>query len=322
MKNSIKIAMVLSFAWMSSAIAQNTISLKINHQLDGEPFAFNTQTANNYGNEVKYTRVEYYISGISIVHDGGTITPLPDVYLLVNPQKNSVYPLEDADISKVEEIRFHVGVDPKVNNEDPNQWPAGHALRPSFPSMHWGWAAGYRFCAIEGVSGPQLNQTCQVHALGNQNYFKSHIPVSSEAKGGELSIEINGNYEHILDRVDISKGLFEHNEDITAAEVLRNFQTRVFSNAEGVGNTNDREHIADVHIHIFPNPSHGSITMQTIVPYDCIKVLDLSGREVLNLVPTVNSTEARLHIEKAGVYTVKIELNDGSTATEKIVIRS
>ena len=54
--------------------AQNDVILRINHKLDLETFALDAVAQNNLGNTFKATRLEYYISQFTIIHDGGVET--------------------------------------------------------------------------------------------------------------------------------------------------------------------------------------------------------------------------------------------------------
>jgi hypothetical protein len=37
-----------------------------------------------------------------------------------------------------------------INHADPTQWPATHPLNANFTGLHWGWAGGYIFQAMDG----------------------------------------------------------------------------------------------------------------------------------------------------------------------------
>lgn len=43
--------------------------------------------------------------------------------------------------------------------------------------MHWGWEAGYRFIALEGKSGPYVNQELQFHCIGDEFYTEFQFSV-------------------------------------------------------------------------------------------------------------------------------------------------
>ena len=106
------------------------------------------------------------------MHDTGKISQATGVYILANASQVLEVDLGSFDVTNVEAIKFSVGVNEPENHEDPTKWDSNHPLYPKSPSMHWGWASGYRFVALEGKTGDQLNKTFEIHALGDDNYHK------------------------------------------------------------------------------------------------------------------------------------------------------
>ena len=214
----------------TSIFAQNTLQLNINHKLGNDDFSINQASENNLGNYFTVTRLEYYISEITITHDGGLETALEDVYILVNASETTEVDLGSYNINEVENINYHIGVDAGANHEDPAGFPNGHPLAPTFPSMHWGWAAGYRFVAFEGKSGSQNNQqTVELHCLGDSNYWESDIPVSASVENNLIVINIDADYNRVLEGIDVTTGLIVHGEGQFTKKAIENFRDFVFS---------------------------------------------------------------------------------------------
>lgn len=225
--------LLFTFIWCFFSItifAQNTLQLNINHKLGENDFALNQASENNLGNFFMVSRLEYYISEIVITHDGGMETALEDVYLLVDAPETTTFELGDYPISEVENISFHIGVDPDANHSDPVSYPSEHPLAPTFPSMHWGWAAGYRFVAFEGKSGSQNNQqTMEFHCLGDSNYWLSEIPVTTSAHNNVVTINLDADCNKLLEGIDVSAGVINHSETGEVKEVMTNFRDFVFT---------------------------------------------------------------------------------------------
>ena len=305
-----------------TSYAQKDVKLNIKHMLGAQTFAFNQESQNDLGHKIKLQRLEYYISGISIVHDGGKVADASDVYILVKANSNETFQLGNFDITTIEAINFSIGVDKSVNNEDPSQWPSEHALAPKFPSMHWGWASGFRFVALEGKSGRGFTQDFQIHALGNENYFPQNIPVTGKDVDGALIIELNADYNEAVKGMNMDAGLFEHSVSGEAARCLRLFHKSVFTSETGQGNTlkvktAKKESLARV----FPNPSQGSFYVgvnPSSLDDAQLEIVDALGRsvEVLELTTDLNE----IYIEKSGIYFLKITRN-GATQTERIVVQ-
>jgi hypothetical protein len=145
--------LLISILTFNKIHAQKNVTLIINHKLGANNFAFNTTAQNDLMQNFQITRVDYYISGIKIIHDGGQITPVQD-YILVKGSYSVSEPLGSMNVTNVEGIKFSIGVDSPANNEDPALKLGPLAFQT--PSMHWGWGAGYRFVALEGKVGNTL----------------------------------------------------------------------------------------------------------------------------------------------------------------------
>ncbi len=322
MKSLITILAIASLCLQS--IAQVPVELKFNHKLQSNTFAFNESSTNNLNEQFTVTRLEYYISKISVTHDNGQVTEVKDVYALINPSNTQNVDLGELNISSVEAINFSVGVDPGVNNEDPTQWPMSHPLAPKSPSMHWGWSAGYRFVALEGKCGNDLNLELGIHALGNKNYFDLSIPTSSKDVNGTLVIELNADYSKALKGLSIASGLVNHGEDLEAKDLLINFRNEVFSSLNGDKNTlstEDFTRASVTNLNAFPNPTTGSVTVQiNNISYENITydVVDITGKVITqNVAITENNTT--IIIDETGVYFISIYQNNVPIATKRIL---
>ena len=214
----------------SIVYAQVPVELHINHKLGPTTdFAFNEVVSNNLGQSFKVTRLQYYISGISITHSGGAIKTVPGHYVLANGSTPVVDALGTLNVSDVTAVSFYVGVDEANNHLDPSVRPVGHPLELQTPNMHWGWASGYRFAAIEGKSGASVDQTFEVHSLGDQHYYKTTVPVTGVTVDGKLIIALNADYVNALKSIDISAGVVAHGSGTVEGRMLRNFRDFVFS---------------------------------------------------------------------------------------------
>ena len=67
----------IAIAFLLNLNAQKTVYLKIKHKLGDSTFALDKASKNNLAKDFKITRVDYYISSISIIHDGGMMMSVP-----------------------------------------------------------------------------------------------------------------------------------------------------------------------------------------------------------------------------------------------------
>jgi Secretion system C-terminal sorting domain len=301
-------------------MAQKDLILNINHKLSDQAFQFNLPDVNNEGNTFSITRLEYYLSNIRITHDGGLIDTAAGVYALVNAGNNTSIELGSFDISQVEKIEFCVGVNQPENNGDPALWPSDHPLAPKTPSMHWGWAAGYRFVALEGKSGPNLNTTFQFHALGNQNYYNAFVNTSATEVNDQLVITLDADYTKALYNIDVSQGPTVHGETGLAVTVLLNFKNRIFTAAEN--STAVTSVPGEKDIKIYPNPSTGEMHIQVIpsgYKVTKLEIMDLTGKRFQSL-PMDNDQELTIWLPNPGFYLISFWDQQERLYTSKVLV--
>lgn len=307
----------------SGLMAQTQVELEIIHRADGQAFAMNQEYQAPGAYPFKVERLEYYLSSIKLVHDGGQVTDVTDTWLLVNAGSASNFDLGSFDVTDLEALRFSVGVEQPINTEDPSLWPTDHPLAPQMPSMHWGWNAGYRFVALEGVAGSG-EFTMQLHGLGVNNYVELEMPYSLSAAGGQLNIPVYTNYAGLLTDVDASTGLIVHSETQESQTALLNMTVanRVFTpmintSVEAVG-------AGEAQLQLFPNPTVAgqSATLKLDEPADAgtqVTILDVQGRQVWSTKLTAGANELALPTIAAGTYMVQLMQDAQLVATRKWV---
>jgi len=308
---------------VSAGSAQQNVKLKIDHFLGNQPFAMQQTATNNLGHSFDVGRLQYYLSGFSVIHDGNQTTTVTGVYALVDASVSTVIDLGSLAVTNVEGIKFHVGVHTPENNQDPAQWPASHPLSPKNPSMHWGWASGYFFIAMGGNAGSSLNQVYELHGLGNTNYFSQTVNTGASMVGSDLVITINADYTEALRNITVSGGVVSHGSTGDAATAIANFRDHVFSGPAST--TGIKAYSTTERILVYPNPSlNGKFSVNTAalpVNSDFFRIVDVTGRVVME--QEVNSTSApNIDLDKTGIYFFQLHSSDGSVETIKIVALS
>ena len=295
----------------TTAFAAQDVAIKFNHKLGGSQFAkFEEATAPSGDYMFLVSHLRYYISGIYIIHDGGHKTWVQDVYLLVDPANEDTYPLGSYDIINVEGIEFSVGVDQVRNHLDPSTYPPGHALGYQNPSMHWGWAAGYRFCTFEGKAGVQSaasGAVFQIHSVGDELYKTTTLAVGANNNNGVLEIPIVADYSKLLMSLDVSWGTITHGNYGEAITMMDNFRDHTFS----AGVVASVEEVATQPIVAYPNPACGQVNVATGgLGNVTIEIYDVTGRRVITrqtseeavTIPTtgLDAGSYYLHMRKEG----------------------
>ncbi len=293
------------FSLVSFTQAQKNVYLRINHQLGSDAFAFNKTFYSSEGDSVKYTRMQYYISGIKLIHDGGQVSDLSDTYLLVNAGSADSFSLGVQNLNSLESIRFYIGVDAGVNHDDPAAWPNNHPLAPKSPSMHWGWEAGYRFLAMEGKSGNALNQAIEVHSLGDGCYFETVISTSGVGQGSDLSIQLNADYTKAVMGLKLSSGMIRHGDGPDERSALLNFVQHVFTSSEGNQAVLAVQNPGLNEASLYPNPSNGNAFLRfEEAGQRQIEVRDVQGKLIFT--QATDQTEVPLNWTKPGIYLISI----------------
>jgi hypothetical protein len=298
--------------------AQVDVYLNINHQLGQNSFAFNTGTANNLGNSFNVKRLQYYIAEVNLIHDGGQITTVSNLWILADAGSALSESLGNYNITNLEGIQLGIGVESSYNHLDPSAYNMSHPLSPKSPSMHWGWAAGYRFIAFEGKTGSSLTQTFEFHGLGDGNYRKITIPTLGTLSGTDLNIDLNADYERAFENIDLSKGSnIVHGETGKAAVVLSNFATYVFTSSEGNSSIGLNEN-QSVNIDLYPNPSKGTVSLNGDLSGKSLVVIDSHGKTIAT--KDLSSSLETIRIKTAGFYLIQLFEDNKLLQSEKVLI--
>jgi len=322
MKNILSVAFALIFSL--SAYSQSDVYLKINHLLGASPFAFNTTVSNNLFHNFEINRMEYYISSISISHDGGTVTNISNTWILANASTPIYQLLGNYNITSIESVSFSIGVETPTNHNDPSLLAASSPLSPKSPSMHWGWSPGYRFVAMEGMAGfTTPNQVFELHGLGDVNYYNQTIITTGTSDANGLVVELNADYEQAIKSINVAPGIISHGEINEAKNMLKNFRDNVFTATEATV-TVDEIAKGDNHFSMYPNPMRKGESLT--VKYDgnltdpTIEVMDLSGR-VIAIQKLDNSNQFVFNGLDKGVYFGNLKsFNSQVTNTEKLIV--
>ena len=303
---------------------QHPVILQMNQKLGDLPFAHNTPVQASAGYYLKIDRLQYYISEIRLIHDGGQVTSLTDLHFLVTPIRNFMYDLGSAEVTDVEKIEFSIGVDPAHNHLDPATYPIDHPLAPQNPSMHWGWTAGYRFIAFEGfgsTNGSTFPNNFQIHTVDDTNYKTVTIDVEEEMQGDTIVIPIQADYLRLLDNVDVSAGLISHSSIGASKTIMENMAEHVFT---GATSSSTIEPGVKGSLSVSPNPSSGEFTITYAFPGLTnlqMRLTDMAGITYLTQALNADAASQKVSVRVAsGIYYLLIQANERVIAMEKIMI--
>jgi hypothetical protein len=127
--------------------------IEFEHMFNSSAFALNTEYTNGAGEQVTWTRLDYYITNVQLVKTDGTIWSEPNSYHLIKSNEAASQLLTISNVPKAEytDVRFCIGVDSTRNVSGAQTG----ALDPA-NDMFWSWNNGYIFVKSEGTS-PQAS---------------------------------------------------------------------------------------------------------------------------------------------------------------------
>ncbi len=310
--------MLLLVALVTVTASATDVTLVLESMHGSAPFRLQTvYPGERAGSFYRPELLRYYISKITIHHDGSKSTSLPDTYLLVDVREVQRYLLGNLNIGTVDSISFFIGVDKARNHLDPTTYPDLHPLALKTPSMHWGWAAGYRFVTYEGMAGTsetKLTAGFQIHTLDNALYTGVAFPVSSSRTVSGIDIPVRADYKNLLNAIDVSQGLIMHGSTDEAITLMRNMGASVFAR----GSTTSVRQNDEITKAIHPNPAADVIHLPTDVL--SARVVDQSGAIVLDASLTPEAAMISVSSLASGVYGALLRHSDGTTRYEPLVI--
>ena len=309
-------ALICSVALFSQTTKE--LVLTIDHTMASVPLTSSSVGVNNLGNQFNFSRLEYYMGDIQVIYDNDSVFNYPEVVLIdaLDAATTNLY-LGSQSLDSVTAVRFAIGVGTTLNHLDPSIYSSQSPLAPKSPSMHWGWSAGYRFIAAEGMGSSSLNQGFELHGLGDVNYAMQTISTSGVAVGTDtLEIKLVANYDALTQGIAVGQGVISHGESGSARQSLVNMNNHVFSSSEGNAALSDKE-LEPLDFAIYPNPANGSFWIRATLGSK-IEVINVLG-QIIETRTAKNSNE-RFVMETTGVYIVILRQGK-SISTERVVVR-
>ena len=305
---SFLVAAFTGLCWGSQS--QTAVALRIDHKAGQSEVGSPLTVVTPSGEAVDIDRLEYYLSMFTLIHDGGQETPIPMAYVLADGFTDELHSLGSVSgIQNVESLKFHVGIDSDNNHADPASWPADHPLAPQVPSMHWGWAAGYRFVALEGGT---TDGTLEIHALGDDNHFPSETEVAAFVENGVLVLDVEADVMGFFHLLTVGSGLINHGEDEEAVLVCNNLADRVFR-VPGAADVSVLDG-AVLDIALVPIEQGAELSFGAACPAGTrVELLDILGRTVQRWDVAQGLERLRLTDVRPGAFLISVQTAKGRT---------
>jgi hypothetical protein len=191
------------------------IQLEMIHLGNGAAFSYDSVYVDDFGNDYKFTRIQYYLSGHTLENDNG-VQEIAE-YMLVSPAA-TVYTAGKSEAGHFHELKFTVGIDSATNHSDPALYASGHPLSFQSPSTHWSWSTGYIFIMLEGLVDADNDGTFEgnfVFHIGTDS-FKSNIDLTIHQdimESAVAGITVNANYTQFFTGINLETDNNTHTAD-------------------------------------------------------------------------------------------------------------
>ena len=288
------------------------IVVEMNHLYNNELLNFDSTFIVGNNIPIRFDRIEYYIHLNSLISNQNIATDLIDKYILVNANHNNynigeIELLDDDLIS----LNFNIGVEYNLNHADPSLQDSSHPLAPQLPSMHWGWAAGYRFAAIEGMIDKNqdsvMETVFQYHPV-DDSYYSDTITCNGIIENeNNVTIFINANYDRLIENIGTDEGGVYHGIHEENGLLMDNFsRNNVFTVPE---NLNLKEtYVSNA---VFPNPFLNTIQLN-LNENSIIKVYNSLGLLVDEFKFDKGQQQINTENLPDGIYILSIQSKSGN----------
>jgi len=293
------------------------ISLVFNHQMGGKTASIGGVVPMDNGRYFfKLTRLQYYVSGVTLYHDGDKKTVLAQKYFLVNVAESQRYVLGSFEIGSLDSVVYYIGVDRLKNHLDPTQYLPTDPLALQDPSMHWGWAAGYRFIVLEGLSGNSPQQTkagVELHSVGDTLYRRVMMKGTMVSTFLGKDIAIDAEYASLFKGIDASLGLVLHGYGPETIAITENMASSVFSPAV-VSSVQSNDQASAVSVG--PNPTSEFVSVTTADNNATVRIFDALGR--LSATANINAGTSTISTSMLPPGTYSVMIDAGGTSVTHV----
>ncbi len=155
---------------------------------------------NKAGEVLQVVNLSHMISDMALEREDGTWLLLGDGFQHFNiwgARTKFDYAIP---AGKYKGLKLKMGLDYDINHGDPALWPSKHPLSTNITSLHWGWAGGYIFQALDGrwknVGDADFTKTFSFHTATDN--FVRNFAMAYPGTGSELYFELKEGQQLVL----------------------------------------------------------------------------------------------------------------------------
>jgi hypothetical protein len=317
--------------------AETSVTLRFDFQAGGEPLSIGQAFALPDSTlpypkpdpawQAKLTRCQFYVGNIAVRTQQGNWIELPDLTLLVDLSKPSDFPIGTLNLdAEIWEVRFGIGVGPLLNHLDPGTYPQGHPLGYQMPSMHWGWAAGYRFIVVEGMAGSAASGPVtefQIHTVNDELYRTKTIHPQITSQNQAMVVHLPMQVEMLFHGIPVQYGIINHSSEGEAVRLTENMVDHVWMDANtSAVPENNLEAIS-----FAPMPAHDETVLDLTALTDgssgtyTLAISGVCGQHIATTTITQPRTAISISDLAPGLYLASIHDGNRLRAVQQLIVR-
>ena len=295
-------ALVLSFS-IVALNAQKSVFLNISPVFNSNPLQMGVEVQHNSGEVYALDHFDYYVSDITLTHDGGQITTVEQDVFIVEPD-NHVLNLGNLALENIEALEFTVGVPARFNTQqgteamDISLYPETHPLSYQSPSMYWGWSFGYMHMIIGGGEGSNY---FELHSVGPTLQRQVNLSViQTDVSSSQIDLYIQCNVDEWVNGLELSTTGVIHGATVLNELIMDNVITQdVFTLSPSATSMTIDYSVPNIYTwedHII----YSNLTNETTT----ITLFDQMGRQILNTDISSSNGSIQLIKNHSGLFFV------------------
>ena len=285
-------ALVLSFS-IVALNAQKSVFLNISPVFNSNPLQMGVEVQHNSGEVYALDHFDYYVSDITLTHDGGQLTTVEQAVYIVEPD-NHVLNLGNLALENIEDIEFTVGVPARFNTQqgteamDISLYPETHPLSYQSPSMYWGWSFGYMHMIIGGGEGSNY---FELHSVGPTLQRQVNLSVvQTDVSESQIDLYIQCNVDEWLNGLELSTTGVIHGATVLNELIMDNVITEDVFTLSPSATSMILNHSAP-NFYTWENQIiYSNLTTET----STITLFDQMGRQILHA--DISSSNGSIHL--------------------------
>lgn len=206
-------------------VPKGILQVNFTASFDGQPMILNSLYNSAFNYRIKPETVKFLIHHFRIKNSDGTYTEIKDALLIDFSTSGNSFSVE-LNPGNYSAVKFGLGVDADMNNDDPNLLPVTHPFSTNLANdMHWNWSTGYIFMKFEGkadTSGTgsgNLDRLFFFHPGDNSLYGEVgdlSIPISiadNQTTTINVDLDVNKLLVGASDTIDLKTDYSTHTAD-------------------------------------------------------------------------------------------------------------